>query len=137
MPRRIFKVNVARCRRDNYVYHFEHRKFVQSLSLDFQDRYRQAAERLPMERLNEFGVGIWSEDVTAFAWKLSVFNGLDFAYLSPWYCSEVGWANFQRQWAELPEFVHMVGYAGEGIVHRVVDNSLFVHIDDVRQKDEV
>lgn len=102
MSRKI-KIDIQRCRRDNYVSYFDDRERFKSLSVELQDVYRKLASRLPMPRLNVYGCSDLSYDEERALIMLAVHSGVDVNFLNPWLVSEEGWQNFQDQWADLPE----------------------------------
>lgn len=105
MPRLPKTIDVQRARRDNYVAHFENRKYVATLPPELQMCYLSASQVIKTPQLNPYGADSYNDEDWTLIINLAQQRGLQAFYINPWYVSDEGWAEFQRQWQALPEEV--------------------------------
>jgi hypothetical protein len=95
---------IYRWRAENYSHHFECRATVKSMDPVQVERYQRAVAELPkFPHLNVFGCDDWGQAEWDVIIGIAKHHTLDAWFINPWYLSEDGWAEFQRQWQELPD----------------------------------
>jgi hypothetical protein len=99
------KWNVNDWRGHNYMMHFEKHAYVQALPENVRKMYQRAGELIPCPKLNIWGVGEFEREQERFIFSVNRQLDLDIWYLNPWYCTDAGWSDFQKQWQQLPELV--------------------------------
>jgi hypothetical protein len=87
----------------NYAIHFEKQAFVKAMPETVRELYKRACELLPCPKLNLWGVGEYTREQEAQIFHVNLKLNLDVWYLNPWYCTDWGWNDLQKQWRELPE----------------------------------
>lgn len=105
MPRKLERIDVQRRRRDNYAFHFDCRKYIQALPPELQMCYLEASRDCIPPSLNPYGADSYSDAEWQLIIAIASQRGLQAYYINKWYASDAGWAEFQRQWQELPEDV--------------------------------
>ena len=91
------------CRRDNYVHHFECHKFMMANPEEEIKHYQHISQYVQAPILNPFGCDSYDEVQWNQIFKIATAEGLKAVYLVPWYLSEEGWQDFQKQWDQLPD----------------------------------
>lgn len=93
---------------DNYVFHFECRQHVKGLDPAQVQHYLMYALQLETLKLNRWGALDISMDVIDWMIKRAKDNKFPDAWLLiPFYLSDAGWDEFQRQWCQkVPDFIH-------------------------------
>ena len=108
MPRKQKEPTIYRQRRDNYVTHFELRQTFKILPLEMQLLYQKWSATLPKPALDVWGAGGYTMDEMNHLIMLANAKNLpDCWMLVPWYASDEGWNDFQNQWKDLPDLIHM------------------------------
>lgn len=108
MPRKQKEPTIYRQRRDNYVSHFKFRQTFKALPVEMQLLYQKFSVLLPRPVLDVWGAGGYTMDEMNGLIKLANSKGLPNCWmLVPWYATDEGWNDFQKQWQELPDVVHM------------------------------
>jgi hypothetical protein len=107
-------IEVNQIRADNYVYHFQRRQLARNHPE--REHIAQLVAALPKPMLNIYGVAafegkaswpIQSHYMRPYfeLWKRLGQNfELELEY---WYWSDEGWADFEKLWQALPEFVNI------------------------------
>lgn len=122
MPRQAVVIDVNEHRAENYQYHFQRRQ----LARVHPDRENIAAlvSALPKPTLNTYGVvsfegkAAWPVNSQYLRPYYDLGKKLGFDLdLEYWYWSDAGWEEFERQWKELPEVVHMQVCTTGKVVH--------------------
>ncbi len=110
MPRKVTsnEVDYQQVRADNYAYHYQCRQYALALGAKKMTLVANAVETLPRPQLNVYGNFCdFSVDEWRQVYRVAGGLGMEAAALLWWYWSDAGWQDFQSQWAELPEVVHM------------------------------
>ena len=107
MSRKPANFNIQKIRRDNYITHFEAREYIKALPPELQMCYLEASRDVIPPKLNPYGADSYSDSEWLIIIRLAQSRGLQAYYINQWYVTDEGWAEFQRQWQELPEEVQI------------------------------
>lgn len=103
MARKPIKIDIQKARAENYVTHFESRKYLKALPPELQMCYLSASQVTKVPRLNPYGADCYTDEDWKLIINLAQQRGLQAFYINPWYATDEGWTEFQRQWQELPD----------------------------------
>lgn len=115
-------IDVNQHRAENYASHFQCRQ--RALVDPNREEISKLVAHLPKPTLNIYGVPafegkvMWPTTSHYFQSYFELHKKLGFELdLEYWYWSDAGWAEFEKQWQELPEVIHMELCTNGKVIH--------------------